>query len=144
MHVNPGKLGSCFVSVLLAAILSNAYWIAEPWGVPYRGYFGSSAYALARSPFMSDGSRIGMMESGRFGFMLPDRVVNLDGKMRVPALRALQQGRLDEEIQRGNFDYILLNIFDEAFFDERAPAWRQRYVPAGKLGTLAVFRRKSQ
>lgn len=131
-------------AVLVAAILSNAYWIAEPWGVPYRGYFGSSAYALARSPFMTDGSRIGMMESGRFGFMLPDRVVNLDGKMRVPALRALQQGRLDEEIQRGNFDYILLNIFDEAFFDERAPAWRQRYVPAGKLGTLAVFKRKPQ
>lgn len=131
-------------AVLLAAILSNVYWIAEPWGVAYRGYFGSSAYALARSPFMSDGSRIGMMESGRFGFMLPDRVVNLDGKMRVPALRALQQGKLGEEIARGNFDYILLNIFDEAFFDERAPGWRQGYVPAGKLGTLAVFKRKPQ
>lgn len=127
---------------LVAAVLSNVYWIAEPWGVPYRGYFGSSAYALARSPFMSDGSRIGMMESGRFGFMLPDRVVNLDGKMRVPALRALQQGKLEEEIQRGNFDYILLNIFDEAFFDERAPAWRQRYSNVGKLGTLVVFKRK--
>lgn len=127
---------------VVAAVLSNAYWIAEPWGVPYRGYFGSSAYALARSPFMSDGSRIGMMESGRFGFMLPDRVVNLDGKMRVPALRALQQGKLDEEIRRGNFEYILLNVFDEAFFDERAPAWRQRYSNVGKLGTLAVFKRK--
>lgn len=127
---------------VVAAFLSNVYWIAEPWGVPYRGYFGSSAYALARSPFMSDGSRIGMMESGRFGFMLPDRVVNLDGKMRVPALRALQQGKLDEEIRRGNFDYILLNVFDEAFFDERAPAWRQRYAEDGRLGTLAVFRRK--
>lgn len=127
---------------VVAAVLSNVYWIAEPWGVPYRGYFGSSAYALARSPFMSDGSRIGMMESGRFGFMLPDRVVNLDGKMRVPALRALQQGKLDEEIRRGNFDYILLNVFDEAFFDERAPAWRQRYSEDGRLGTLAVFKRK--
>jgi len=128
-------------AAVVAAVLSNVYWTAEPWGVPYRGYFGSSAYALARSSFMSDGSRIGMMESGRFGFMLPDRVVNLDGKMRVPALRALQQGKLDEEIQRGNYDYILLNIFDEAFFDERAPAWRQRYSNAGKLGTLNVFKR---
>ena len=91
---------------------------------------------------MWDGSRIGMMESGRFGFMLPDRVVNLDGKMRVPALRALQQGKLDEEIWRGNFDYILLHDFDEAFFDERAPAWRQRYSEVGQLGTLAVFKRR--
>lgn len=127
---------------VVAAVLSNAYWIAEPWGKPFRGYFGSSAYALARSPFMSDGSRIGMMESGRFGFMLPDRVVNLDGKMRVPALRALQKGKLDEEIQRGNFDYILLNSFDEVFFDERAPAWRQGYSNVGKLDSLAVFKRK--
>ena len=43
----------------------------------------------------------------------------------------------------GNFDYILLNVFDEVLFDERAPSWRDRYGYAGKLGTVTVFKRKS-
>ncbi len=109
---------------VVAAILSNVYWTVQPWSVPYKGYFGRPAYDLARSPFMSDGSRIGMMESGRFGFMLPDRVVNLDGKMRVPALRALQQGKLHDEIVHGNFDYLLVHPFDEAFLIGALPALR--------------------
>lgn len=66
----------------------------------------------------------------------------LDGKMRVTALRALQNGKLYEEIMRGDFDYVLLHGFDSAFFDERGPGWRQHYGEIGEFDKLVVYKRR--
>lgn len=134
-----GLAASC---VVVGAVASNLYWTSSDWRQHYIGYFGEPAYELARSPIFRDGSTIGMMETGRIGFMLPDRVTNLDGKMNVQALRALQQGRLEEEIRKARFDRILLHPFDVVFFDERAPGWRSLYVSSGALSTLEVFSRR--
>jgi len=140
LHGSHRRLWSigAMVGVTVAAI-SNASWVWREWGLPYKGYFGHEAYELRRSPLMTDGSSIGMMETGRLGFMLPTRITNLDGKMRVDSLRALQQGKLEQLIRDAGFDHIMLHSFDEKFFDERAPAWRSLYDKTGTLADLAVY-----
>lgn len=138
----PSRTVTAVGIIVVGAVMSNLYWSSSDWRQRYIGYFGEPAYELVRSPIFRDGSTIGMMETGRIGFMLPDRVTNLDGKMNVQALRALQQGRLEEEIRKARFDRILLHPFDVVFFDERAPGWRSLYVSSGALSTLEVFSRR--
>jgi hypothetical protein len=100
---------------------------------------GEQVYAIARSPYARDGLRLGIAESGRIGFLYPDRVVNLDGKMRVDALRALRDRKIDEFIRSHNFDYLVLHPHDEKFFDKLSPDWRESFQSVGKLDTFDVF-----
>jgi len=123
-------------------ICSNAYFTVRNFDRPWRGYFGQEALAIVRSPYASGGSRLGMMESGRLGFLYPTHVVNLDGKMNVEALHALQSNTLNRYLQRADLDFILLHDFDVAFFDEKLPSWRESYSPVGDVAALAVFARK--
>ena len=80
-----------------------------------------------------------MAESGRLGFLYPTRVVNLDGKMNVEALRALLAGTLDRYIQSAHLDYIMLHDEDVAYFDKTIPAWRENWRQRGMLGEFDVF-----
>ena len=80
-----------------------------------------------------------MAESGRLGFLYPTRVVNLDGKMNVEALRALLAGTLDRYIQSAHLDYIMLHDEDVAYFDKTIPAWRKNWRQRGMLGEFDVF-----
>lgn len=132
------------VGLAALAVASNIFWTVHWFGLPYKGYAGREAYELARSPYAKGATRIGMMESGRLGFMLPRRIVNLDGKMNVDALRALRADRLGQYVVAQDFDYIMLRGFDVRFFDERLPVWREHYAPADTLGELFVFARKTK
>lgn len=137
----PLVAGAFAVVLAVAAVGSNLYWIARDFRLPFRGYIGDEAYAIMRSPYATGSSRLGLAESGRIGFLLPDRVVNLDGKMRVDALQALRRGTFAAFIQQADLDYIILQDHDAAFFDQRAPGWRASYKPVGELGIFKVFER---
>ena len=123
----------------MATVGSNLYWIWRDYGMPYRSYMGKEAYAIVRSPYATGSLRIGMAESGRLGFLYPDRVVNLDGKVNVDALKALRMGKLDRYIQSVDLDFIMLHDFDVAYFDKSFPAWRDSYRRSDTLGEFEVF-----
>ncbi len=127
------------LAVAAATVGSNLYWIARDYGRPWRSHLGREAYEIVRSPYATGTSRIGMAESGRLGFLYPTRVVNLDGKMNVEALRALLAGTLDRYIQSAKLDYIMLHDEDVEYFDRTIPAWRQNWRPRGMLGEFDVF-----
>jgi len=131
--------GALVLAVAVATVGSNLYWIARDYGRPWRSHLGPEAYKIVRSPYATGTSRIGMAESGRLGFLYPTRVVNLDGKMNVEALRALLAGTLDRYIQSANLDYIMLHDEDVAYFDKTIPAWRKNWRQRGMLGEFDVF-----
>ena len=103
---------------------------------------GAPALEILNSPLARDGSRIGMMGSGRLGYLFPDRVVNLDGKMNVEALRALRTGKLLDYLKKSDFDYLVLHAYDIEFFDRIMPAWRDLYAPDDRLKSIQLFARK--
>jgi hypothetical protein len=131
------------LAVALATFGSHLYWIARDYGRPWRSHLGPEAYEIVRSPYATDASRIGMAESGRLGFLYPTRVVNLDGKMNVDALRAVLSDTLDSYIRSANLDYLMLHDEDVAYFDRTIPAWRKDWRPHGMLAEFHVFERGS-
>jgi hypothetical protein len=56
---------------------------------------------------VKDGERVGMFQSGTTGFLHPATVVNLDGKVNVGALRALQRGGIATYVDSLRFDYLI-------------------------------------
>ncbi|HVZ38003.1 MAG TPA: hypothetical protein VHI13_01905 [Candidatus Kapabacteria bacterium] len=84
--------------------------------------------------------RIGMFQSGTTGF-LHRNVVNLDGKVNVGALRALQEHRMPAYIDSMRFDYLI----DWAPYVEPVladPILRGRYRPVDTLvADFIVWRR---
>jgi hypothetical protein len=131
--------GALVLTVTVATVGSNLYWVARDYGRPWRSHLGPEAYEIVRSPYAIGTSRIGMAESGRLGFLYPTRVVNLDGKMNVEALHALLAGTLDRYIQSANLDYIMLHNEDVEYFDRTIPAWRKYWRPHGMLAEFDVF-----
>jgi hypothetical protein len=83
-----------------------------------------------------------MFESGRLAFLYPTRVVNLDGKMNVEALRAVLSGTLERYLKSANLDYVMLHDEDVEYFDKSVPAWRTswRKIPE-MIGECDVFER---
>lgn len=140
----PLRLAGATAACLLAALAigSNAYWTWRDFNLPFRGYIGEDAYAIVRSPFATGNARLGFAESGRIGFLYPDRVVNLDGKMRVDALDALRHARFARFVQSAGLDFIILHDFDISFFDKVAPGWSEGYERGEDLATFRVFARK--
>lgn len=143
-HCSSSMLGSrqlAIVGVLLVMpVLSQFYWTWRDFGQHYRSHMGYEAWQIVRSSYATDRSRIGVMESGRLGFLFPDRVVNLDGKMNSEALSALVQGRFVHYLREANLDYLMLRDYDVEFFDERMNGWRQLFEGQGVMGHMAVFK----
>jgi len=135
---------AALAAAALTTVGSNLYWIWRDYGMPWRSHLGREAYEIVRSPYAGDGSRIGLAESGRLGFLYPERVVNLDGKVNVDALHALLAGRLDRYIRSADLDYVMLHDEDIAFFDTRYPSWRDAFRPSGTLGEFQVFKKVSR
>jgi hypothetical protein len=140
----PPRLAGAVAAVGFAAIVmgSHVYWTWRDFNLLFRGYVGDIAYAIVRSPLATGSSRLGFAESGRIGFLYPDRVVNLDGKMRVDALDALRHDRFARFVQSAGLDFIVLHGFDIEFFDKVAPGWRDGYERDDKLASFVVFARK--
>jgi rhodanese-related sulfurtransferase len=72
------------------------------------------------------------------------RVVNMDGKMRIDALRAMQTRTLDKFIARADLDYIFLTDFYVEFFDKMSPAWRDNFKRVDRMGVFNVFANTSK
>lgn len=129
------------VLVTAATVGSNLYWIARDFHKPWRSHLGVEAYEIVRSPYATGTSRIGMAESGRLGFLYPTRVVNLDGKMNVDALKAVKTGTLGSYIDSADLDYLMLHDEDVEYLDKTVPGWRKSWRPHGTLGEFDVFER---
>ena len=129
------------LTLAVATIGTNLYWIARDYSLRWRSHLGPEAYEVVRSRYANDGSRLGMAESGRLGFLYPTRVVNLDGKMNVEALRAVLSGTLDRYIQSANLDYLMLHDEDIDYFDKTIPAWRKSWRAHDMIGEFVVFER---
>jgi hypothetical protein len=132
------------VVATVATVGSHLYWILRDYNLPFRSYMGEDVYAFVRSPYGSGNSRIGMFESGRIGFVYPKRIVNLDGKMRIDALKALRSRTMDRFIKDADLDYVMLSEADVVFLDTNSPLWRDTYVKIGDLGGLHVFANTSK
>jgi hypothetical protein len=138
------RLASATAACTFAAAIvgSQVSWTWRDFNLPFRGYIGETAYAIVRSPFATGSARLGFAESGRIGFLYPDRVVNLDGKMQVDALDALRNGGFARFVQSAGLDFIVLHGFDIEFFDKVAPGWRDGYERREDLASFIVFDRK--
>jgi hypothetical protein len=139
----PGMVAAIIVGTVVT-VGSHLYWIWRDYNLPFRSYMGDAVYAFTLSPYGGGDSRIGMFESGRIGFAYPGRIVNLDGKMRVDALKALRTRTMDRFIKDADLDYIILGEADVALLTALWPAWRDTYVKVGDLVGLHVFANTSK
>jgi hypothetical protein len=137
-RVERGAAAAILVASVVA-IGSNSYWVWRDYGLPYRSYFGFEAYEIARSPYGKGSTVLGAPESGRLGFLYPTRIVNLDGKARVDALRAMQERTMAEVIKKADLDYLLVRDYYVDFYDKTAPGWRDTFKKVDELGFLHVF-----
>ena len=138
----PALLAGGVVVAALFSFATNLVHIGREIGVPWKSHMGQPALEVLNSPLSHDGSTLGMMESGRLGYLFPDRVTNLDGKMNVEALEALRTNRMVDYLKARKFDHILLYGYDVAFFDQRFPEWRTLYAPDDRLKSIQLFTRK--
>jgi hypothetical protein len=91
-------------------------------------------------------ARVGMFESGRAGYRLPDNVVNLDGKLNLPALRASRDGRFLAYLASAQLDALYFADYDLPWLDGSVAGWRGAFVPAGKLSersTMTLYLRRA-
>lgn len=129
------------IVVAAATVGSNLYWTGRDFHLPWRSHLGVEAYEIVRSPYATGTSRLGMAESGRLGFLYPTRVVNLDGKMNVDALKAVKTGTLGSYIDSAHLDYLMLHDEDVEYLDKTVAGWRKSWRPHGTLGEFDVFER---
>jgi hypothetical protein len=139
MRLSPAVMAAGIFAFTVATVGSNLYWLWRDYGMTYRSYVGEEAYQFVRSPYDKANIRIGAPESGRLGFLAPQRVVNLDGKMRVDALRAMQTGMMGKFIKEADLDYLFLSDFFVGFYDRIAPGWRDSFKKVGDMGFFEIF-----
>lgn len=95
--------------------------------IPRRGYMSDFAARLVALDIPSSCGPIGMFESGRTSFALPDRVVNLDGKVNVDALDAVVDRRLGEYLEEAGIGVLYGYGFTYELVDAREPGWDEGF-----------------
>jgi hypothetical protein len=120
---------------VLPLALAAWFFVAEPRRDQGHDYMALEVHSLASHPTDST-CRVGMVESGRTGFSDP-RVVNLDGKMSVAALRAFLDHRWLDYWNEAGVDVVYVRPFlITAYLDRQYPQWRQEFttVPDQQVG----------
>jgi hypothetical protein len=69
---------------------------------------GSELLSLSARGGLASCGRVGMFESGRTGYVFPDRILNLDGKVNSDALRAQQRHALLPYLREEDVDVLYL------------------------------------
>jgi hypothetical protein len=97
---------------------------------------------LNGSPLTQGGEKIGMFESGRAGYLFPERIENLDGKTNLAALQAIQHGEFLHYLERSDLDVLVFRTYYEPWLDAAYPTWRTVFAPeSGELeGTIVSHR----
>lgn len=124
--------------ILIAVLLAHA---------PLAASYTLGIVLSARAPFewrqaaawvgqhTSPGDRVASFNSGSFGYLSPRTVVNLDGVVNNPAMRALEEHRLLEFLRQWKIRYILDDPGDVAWYLAAYGGgdWRQVVVPVDTL-----------
>lgn len=134
-----GRLRTMLILLLAGCMGASAY--ALSWN--FTDFWGNIFLYPARwvAQNTAPPQKVGMFQSGTTGFLAPQVVVNLDGKVNVSALRALQAGRLPAYVDSMRFDYIVdwSHFIDQALAD---PNVRSHYELVDTLvGDFQVWKR---
>lgn len=90
------------------------------------------------------GERVGMFQSGTSGFVHPNVVVNLDGKVNVAAWQAYRSGQLSHYVDSVGFDYIIdWDLYTDRVFSDSALRSRYRSVDTLPQGVI-VWKRNGK
>jgi hypothetical protein len=97
---------------------------------------------LEQSRLAQSSDRIGMFESGRAGYVFAGRVENLDGKVNVAGLRAIEQGTFLQYLESADLDILVFRDYYVPWLDSTYPEWRSAFVPQDSgLDGLLIARR---
>jgi hypothetical protein len=94
--------GGLIAAVVLACVGLGLHRVQSTFG--RGGYMTNEALSLLRAHVGT--GRIGMFESGRAGYLFPERVVNLDGKVNLDVLEATAAGKFLEYLDRDHVDAL--------------------------------------
>jgi len=131
------------VAVALAVFAAVGVSLYYQLGGPSPGSnMSQDALWLQESALVQGDHKIGMFESGRAAYAFPGRVINLDGKTNLAALRAIQQGEFLQYLERSDLDVLVFRAYFEPWLDAAYPAWRTVFVPEpGGLPGLVISHR---
>ena len=123
----PSRAAVVALAVLVCAG-SNLYRAHAAYG--RGGYMTPETLSLLRVP--PNARRIGVFESGRAGYLLPGRVVNLDGKVNLPALRAIASRRFLDYLDRAGIDVVYCRPECTRWMEKGQPSWRETWRDEGR------------
>jgi len=109
------------------------------------GYMTSEALALLQDRPIAP--RLGVFESGRAGYLLPEQVVNLDGKVNLAALRAIVSGTFLDYLGRAGVDVVYCRPECTQWLAKEYPAWRETWRDEGRHDPSApehLYRREDR
>jgi hypothetical protein len=134
--------GGLVAAVVLACVGLGLHRVQTTFG--RGGYMTNEALTLLREPVTG---RIGMFESGRAGYLLPEWVVNLDGKVNLGALEATATGRFLEYLDREHIDALYCRPECLRWLKDDLRTLRGTYRDEGTLDGLTpehLYRREAR
>ena len=116
------------VLAILVCVGSNLYRAHAGYG--RGGYMTIEALALLRDRPAT--ARIGAFESGRIGYLFPEQIVNLDGKVNLRALRAIASGTFLDYLSRAGIDAVYCRPECTRWLVKEYPAWQKTWHDEGR------------
>ncbi|MDB4426485.1 hypothetical protein N9151_00675 [bacterium] len=108
---------------------------------PALGHMGTTTVEFLNSEHAHKDVTIGMLESGRLGFALPN-VINLDGKTNVAALNAHSEQRFLDYLLESDIDLMCFRTYHLDFLDSDYPKWVEHFQLIETLPSeLHIYRR---
>ena len=93
------------------------------------GYMTPEALALLRDRPTTP--RIGAFESGRVGYLFPEQIINLDGKVNLRALESIASGTFLDYLDRTGIDVIYCRPECTLWMEAEYPSWRKSWRDEG-------------
>lgn len=115
------------VMAILVCVGFNLYRAHATYG--RGGYMAPEALALLRDRPTTP--RIGAFESGRIGYLFPEQIINLDGKVNLSALESIASGTFPDYLDRAGIDAIYCRPECTLWMDSEYPSWRKIWRDEG-------------
>jgi hypothetical protein len=114
----------------LHVVLSQPAWSAEE----------DAAYERFLAERVAAGERIGMFQSGRFGYATRGAILNLDGVVNIGAARALADGTHDSYLRSHSIDIVADQEFVLEALVRRRPRSEPLLLEPLRLGAFSAYR----